>query len=105
MAKYELSDLPSFGDAENNDPQEFIFQFNNFLRYIGHKVNTPAKVEKAISLFGSCMHNRARLQFETHIGPTPTDGDGHEVNRTVDQWQQILKDFAKYFHQIGRAHV
>ena len=103
MAKYDLSDLPSFGDPRNKDPQEFIFQFNNFLRFIDHKVNTPARVEKAISLFGSCMHNRARIWFETHVGPTPRDADGHEVQRTAAEWQQILKDFARNFHPLGKT--
>ena len=103
MAQYDLSDLPSFGDVKNNDPQEFIFQFNNFLNYIGQKVTTPAEVEKAISLFGSCMHNRARIWFETHVGPTPRNVDGHEVKRTVAQWQEILKDFARNFHPLGKT--
>ena len=76
-AKYELQDLPKFGDDKNKDLFEFmyqfdnLYQFDNFLRYIN--ITSPAQVENAIHLFGSCMHKESRSYFETHIGPTPTN--------------------------------
>ena len=75
-AKYELQDLPKFGDDKNKDPFEFMYQFDNFLRYINLNITSPSKVENAIQLFGSCMHKEARSYFETHIGPTPTNEEG-----------------------------
>ena len=71
-AKYELQDLPKFGDDKNKDPFGFMYQFDNFLWYINLDFTSPTKVENAITLFGSCMHKAARSYFETHIGPTPT---------------------------------
>ena len=66
-AKYELQDLPKFGDDKNKGSCEFMYQFDNFLRYIELNITSPAKVENAIELFGSCMHKEARSCFETHI--------------------------------------
>ena len=75
-AKYELQDLPKFDDDKNKDPFEFMYQFDNFDRYINLNITSPAQVENAIQLFGSCMHKEARSYIETHIGPTPTNEEG-----------------------------
>ena len=75
-AKYELQDLPKSGADKNKDPFEFMYQFDNFLRYINLNITSPAKVENAIQLFGSCMHKEARSYFETNIGPTPINEEG-----------------------------
>ena len=82
-AKYELQDLPKFGDDKNEDPFEFMYQFDHFLRYINLNLTSPAKVENAIQLFGSCIHKEARNYFETHIGSTPTNEEGVEVQRSI----------------------
>ena len=82
-AKYELQDLPKFGDDKNNDPFEFI----------NLNITSPAKVENAIQLFGSCMHKEARSYFETHIGPTPTNEECVEVQKTIDEWNKIKENF------------
>ena len=94
-AKYELQDLPKFGDDKNKDPFEFMFQFDNFLRYINLNITSPTKVENAIQLFGSCMHKEARSYFETHIGV--------EVQRTIAEWNKIKENFIKRFHPLGRT--
>ena len=82
-AKYELQDLPKFGDDKNKDPFEFMYQFDNFFRYINVNITIPAKVENAIQLFDSCMHKEARSYFETHIGQTPTNEEGVKVQQTI----------------------
>ena len=43
--KYQLRDLPKFGGEKTEDPIEFVYQFENFLRYINHEVNDNASVE------------------------------------------------------------
>ena len=48
-AKYELQDLPKFGDDKNKDPFEFMYQFDNFLRYTNLDITSPAQVEKCYS--------------------------------------------------------
>ena len=91
-AKYELQDLPKFGDDKNKDPFEFMYQFDNFLRYINLNITSPAQVENAIQLFGSCMHKEARSYFETDIAPTP-----------IAEWNKIKENFVKRFHPLGRT--
>ena len=102
-AKYELQDLPKFDDDKNKDPFEFMYQFDNFLRYINLNITSPAQVENAIQLFGSCMHKEARSYFETHIGPTPTNEEGVKVQRTIAEWNKIKENFVKRFHPLGRT--
>ena len=79
-----------------------MYQFDNFLRYINLNITSPAKVENAIQLFGSCMHKEARSYFETHIGPTPTN-EGVKVQRTIAEWNKIKENFVKRFHPLGRT--
>ena len=64
-AKYELQHLPKLGNDKNKDPFEFMYQFDSFLRYINLDITSPAKVENAIQLFGSCMYKKleAILKF------------------------------------------
>ena len=102
-AKYELQDLLKFGDNKNKDPFEFMHQFDNFLRYINLNITSPAQVESAIQLFGSCMQKEARSYFETHIGPTPTNEEGVKVQRTIAEWNKIKENFIKRFHLLGRT--
>ena len=103
-AKYELQDLPKFGDDINKDPFEFMYQFDNFLRYINLDITSPAKVENAIQLFGSCMHKEARSYFETHIGPTSKNAEGVKVQRTIAECDKIKeKILLKKFHPLGRT--
>ena len=102
-AKYELQDLPKFGDDKNKDLFEFMYLFDNFLRYINLNITSPAKVENAIKLFGSCTRKEARSYFETHIGPTPTSEEGVEVQRSIAEWNQIKENFIKRFHPLGRT--
>ena len=102
-AKYELQDLPKFGDDKNKDPFEFMYQFDNFLRYINLNITSPAQVENVIQLFGSCMHKEARSYFETHIGPTPTNEEGVKVQKTIADWNKIKENFVKRFHPLGRT--
>ena len=42
--KYQLGDLPKFDGEKTEDPIEFVYQFDNFLRYISHDVNDKASV-------------------------------------------------------------
>ena len=102
-AKYELQDLPKFGDDKNKDPFEFMYQFDNFLRYLNLNITSPAQVENAIQLFGSCMHKEARNYFETHIGTTLTNEEGVKVQRTIAKWNKIKENFVKRFHPLGRT--
>ena len=90
--KNETQDLPKFGDDKNKDPFEFMYQFNNFLRYINLNITSPEKVENAIQLIGSCIHKEARSYFETHIGPTSTNEEGVEVQRTIAEWNKIKEN-------------
>ena len=80
-AKYELQDFPKFGDDKNKDPFEVMYQFDNFLRHINLNITSPAKVENAIQLFGSCMHKDARSYFETNIGLTPTNEEDVKIQK------------------------
>ena len=102
-AKYEPQDLRKFCDNKNKDPFEFIYQFDNFLRYINLNITSSAKVQNAIQLFGSCMHKEARSYFETHIGLTPTNEEGVEVQRTIAEWNKIKENFIKRFHPLCRT--
>ena len=80
-----------------------MYQFDNLLRYINLNITSPAKVENAIQLFGSCMHKEARSYLETHIGPTPTNEEGVKVQRTIVEWNKIKENFVKRFHPLGRT--
>ena len=102
-AKYEIQELLKFDDDKNKDPFEFMYQFDNFLRYTNLNITSPAKVDNAIQLFGSCMHKEARSYFETHIGPTPTNKKGVQVQRTIAEWDKIKEIFIKRFHPLGRT--
>ena len=80
-----------------------MYQFDNFLRYINLNITSPAQVENAIQLFGSCMHKEARSYFETLIGPTPRNEEGVKVQRTIAVWNKIKENFVKRFHPLGRT--
>ena len=41
------------------------------------------------------MYKEARSYFETHIGPTPTNEEGVEVQRTIAEWNKIKENFIK----------
>ena len=58
--KYQLRDLPKLGGEKTEDPIEFVYQFENFLRYISHEVNDNASVEKALTYLGQCLSSKAR---------------------------------------------
>ena len=58
--KYQLRDLPKFGGEKTEDPIEFVYQFENFLRYISHEVDDNASVEKALTYLGQCLSSKAR---------------------------------------------
>ena len=49
------------------------------------------------------MHKEARSYFEIHIGPTPTNEEGIEVQRTIAEWNKIKENFMKRFHSLGRT--
>ena len=80
-----------------------MYQFDNFLRYINLNITSPAQVENAIELFGSCMHRKARSYFETHNGPTLTNEEGIKVQRSIAEWNKIKESFVKRFHPLGRT--
>ena len=94
--KYQLRDLPKFGGEKTEDPIEFVYQFENFLRYIRHNVEDPASVEKALSYLGQCLSSKARDWFQTHVGPPRTV----EYGRSKVEYEQLLKDF-KVFSPYG----
>ena len=102
-ANYQLSDLPKFGDERKQDPQEFMYEFKHFLRYIELEINSPDNVEKAINLLGSCLHKKGRIWFENHVGTTPKNVHGVEGRRTVGQWEDIIKKFLKEFNPFGKT--
>ena len=104
MAQISIEDYPIFGDEKDQDPQEFVYRFKGFLRFINLKVNSAANVEKAIFHLSMCMHKKARAWFENHVGPTPTDEDGRPKPRSVEQWDQILLDFVRAFHPLGKTN-
>ena len=41
------------------------------------------------------MHEEARSYFETHIGPTPTNEEGVEVQRPIAEWNKIKENLKK----------
>ena len=88
--KYQLWDLPKFGGEKTEDPIEFVYQFENFLRYISHEVNDNASVEKALTYLD---------WFQTHVGPPRTAAHG----RSKAEYEQLLKDFKKCFHPMGKT--
>ena len=97
--KYQLRDLPKFGGEKTEDPIEFVYQFENFLRYISHEVNDNASVEKALTYLGQCLSSKARDWFQTHVGPPRAADHG----RSKAEYDQLLKDFKKCFHPMGRT--
>ena len=94
--KYQLKDLPSFAGDKDQDPQEFLFQFQNFLKYIQLDVRDGDSVKKALTHFGTCMTKKARIWFQNQVPDV-------EADRTVAQYNQVLKDFAKAFHPLGKT--
>ena len=97
--KYQLKDLPKFGGEKTEDPIEFVYQFENFLRYISHNVEDPASVEKALTYLGQCLSSKARDWFQTHVGPPRAVEHG----RSKAEYEQLLKDFKKCFHPMGKT--
>ena len=87
--KYQLRDLPKFGGEKTEDPIEFVYQFENFLRYISHEVNNHDSVEKALTYLGQCLSGKARDWFQTHVGPPRAADHG----RSRAEYEQLLKDF------------
>ena len=83
--KYELQDLPKFGDDKNKDPFEFMYQFDNFLRHINLDITSPAKVKM---LFSYLAHACTR-KLEATLKPI------------LAQHQQMKK--VKRFHPLGRT--
>ena len=97
--KYQLRDLPKFGGEKTEDPIEFVYQFENFLRYISHEVNNHDSVEKALTYLGQCLSGKARDWFQTHVGPPRAADHG----RSKAEYEQLLKDFKKCFHPMGKT--
>ena len=97
--KYQLRDHPKFGGEKTEDPIEFVYQFENFLRYTSHNVEDPASVEKALTNLGQCLSNKARNWFQTHVGPPRAVEHG----RSKAEYEQLLKDFKKCFHPMGKT--
>ena len=97
--KYKLRDLPKFGGEKTEDPVEFVYQFENCLRYISHNVEDPASVEKALSYLGQCLSSKARDWFQTHVGPPRAVEHG----RSKVEYEQLLKDLKKCFHPMGKT--
>ena len=97
--KYQLRDLPKFGGEKTEDPIEFVYQFENFLRYISHDMNDHASVEKALTYLGQCLSSKARDWFQTHVGPPRAADHG----RSKAEYEQLLKDFKKCFHPMGKT--
>ena len=52
--KYQLRDHPKFGGEKAEDPIEFVYQFENFLRYISHDVGPPRAAD----------HGRSKAEYE-----------------------------------------
>ena len=67
--KYQLRDLPKFGGEKTEDPIEFVYQFENFLRYISHEVNDNASVEKALTYLGQCLSSKLETGFKLMLDP------------------------------------
>ena len=97
--KNQLRDLPKFSGEKAEDPQEFIYQFKHFLTYINHTVDTPEKAEKALNYLGGCLTLKARDWFQNHVG----DPRIAPNLRTVAQYEEILKNFLRAFHPLGKT--
>ena len=41
--------------------------------------------------------------LKSHIGPTPTNAEGVEVQRTIAEWNKIKENFIKRFHPLSRT--
>ena len=87
------------GSNKREDSIEFVYQFENFLRYISHEVNDNASVEKALTYLGQCLSSKARDWFQTHVGPPRAADHG----RSKAEYEQLLKDFKKCFHPMGKT--
>ena len=59
----------------------------------------PASVEKALSYLGQCLSSKARDWFQTHVGPPRVV----ENRRSKAEYEQLLKDFKKCFHPMGKT--
>ena len=85
--------------VEKRQKIQFVYQFENFLRYISHEVNDNASVEKALTYLGQCLSGKARDWFQTHVGPPRAADHG----RSKAEYEQLLKDFKKCFHPMGKT--
>ena len=59
----------TFGGEKTEDPIEFVYQFENFLRYISHNVEDPASVEKTLTYLGQCLSSKTRLVSNSYWTP------------------------------------
>ena len=84
--KYQLRDLPKFGGEKTEDPIEFVYQFENFLRYISHEVNDNASVEKALTYLGQCLSSKAWANIKWN----PTTESIEEFVSKIKQLATVL---------------
>ena len=62
-------------------------------------MNDNASVEKALTYLGQCLSSKARDWFQTHVGPPRAADHG----RSKAEYEQLLKDFKKCFHPMGKT--
>ena len=74
----------------NKDPIEFVYQFENFLRYINHNVEDPASVEKALSYLDRCLIARPETGFKPMLD-IQEQLKIEELRQNMSNYQRMLK--------------
>ena len=101
-AKYELQDLPKFGDDKNKDLFEFMYQFDNFLRYINLNLTVQLKLKMLFSYLGHACTRKVEAILKLTLAQHQ-QMKKYKIQRTVDEWNKIKENFVKRFHPLGRT--
>ena len=102
-AKYELQDFPKFGDDKIKDPFEFMYQFDNFLRYINLNITSPAEVEMLFSYLAHVCTRKLEAILKLTLAQHQQIKKVLKVQRTIAEWNKIKENFVKRFHPLGRT--
>ena len=102
-AKYELQDLPKFGDDKNKDPFEFIYQFDNFLRYINLNITNQQKLKMLFSYLAHACTRKPEAMLKLTLV------QHQQMKKVLRYKEQLLngtklkKTLQKRFHPLGRT--
>ena len=91
--KHQLRDLPKFGGERTEDPIEFVYQFENFLRYISHNVEDPASVVK------KCFHPMGKTTEQLEMAWANI-----KWNPTTESTEEFVSKIKQLATVLGKMH-